>query len=401
MQEFDRKVWSVSNHNPHQDQVMTHTRQKTMTLAPTPWHDHDMPLATKDDPRWQKVQVRDSAADGLFVYAVKTTGIYCRPSCPSRAARPENVCFFETPKAAEAKGFRACRRCHPQAQGPKQVQAHLIAEACKLLETIDPIPTLDHLAARIGLSPYHLHRVFKSLTGLTPKAYAKAHQMGRLRQRLANTDERITDAIYEAGFSSASRFYEASTPALGMTPSTYRQGGTDVTIRFAVGQSRLGALLVASSDKGICAISLGDDPEDLIQSLELRFPKARLIGADAAYETLIAQVAALVEAPERGLDLPLDLQGTAFQQRVWQALRQVPVGETISYEELAHRIGQPSAQRAVAKACGANPVAIAIPCHRVIRKDGKLSGYRWGIERKAALLKTEAQAALSHKGAGQ
>ncbi|WP_246195172.1 bifunctional DNA-binding transcriptional regulator/O6-methylguanine-DNA methyltransferase Ada [Paracoccus litorisediminis] len=341
------------------------------------------------DPRWSEVLARNPRADGQFVYAVRTTGVYCRPSCPSRRARPENIAFFATPDEADAAGFRPCLRCHPRGQSPAQANDALIAEACRIIEAAETPPSTEELARRIGLSRFHFHREFKARTGLTPQGYAKAHRAGRLRDALASEGS-VTAAIYQAGFGSGSRFYATSDAIIGMAPKAYRQGGAQAEIRFALAQCALGAILVASTDKGVCAISLGDEPEPLLRELQDRFPRARLVGADAEYEKLVAQVIGFVERPALGLDLPLDIRGTAFQQRVWQALRDLPVGETVSYAELARRLGQPKSMRAVAGACAANTIAVAIPCHRVVRTDGALSGYRWGIARKRELLDREA-----------
>lgn len=351
----------------------------------------DQPAATELDPRWQAVLRCSEAADGSFVYAVRTTGVYCRPSCPSRQARPENVTFHADAAAAEAAGYRPCRRCRPDQAAQPTRHAGLVAEACRLIEQAEELPSLDELAEAAGLSPFHFHRVFKTVTGLTPKAYGIAQRARRLRRELDRGGESVTSAIYGAGFGSGSRFYENADGILGMTATTYRQGGRNEVIRFAIGECSLGAILAAQSARGICAILLGDDPDTLARDLQDRFPKAELIGGDAAFEELVARVVGLVEAPRQGLDLPLDIRGTAFQERVWQALRLVPPGETISYAELARRIGQPGSVRAVARACGANRLAIAIPCHRVIRNDGALSGYRWGVARKQALLDREAR----------
>jgi AraC family transcriptional regulator of adaptative response/methylated-DNA-[protein]-cysteine methyltransferase len=347
--------------------------------------------ATEKDPRWQSVIGRDSSADGSFVYAVSTTGIYCRPSCPSRRAMPQNVTFFETGGAAEAAGYRACRRCNPGGRSAAQASAALVAKACRIIEAAEEPPTLDDLAAAVGMSPFWLHRRFKEVTGLTPKAFGAAHRAGRMREQLAGEGS-VTEAIYGAGYGSSSRFYEKAGEVLGMTPTAYRKGGRDAEIRFAVAQSSLGAILVALSGRGVCAISLGDDPDALVRALQDRFPEAGLIGGDGEFERLVASVVAFVETPRTGLDLPLDMRGTAFQQRVWQALRQIPAGSTASYAEIARRIGAPKAVRAVAQACGANELAVAVPCHRIIRSDGALSGYRWGVERKRALLDREARA---------
>lgn len=344
------------------------------------------------DPRWESVVSRDVAADGSFVYAVTTTGIYCRPSCPSRLAKRANVTFYSTPARAAAAGYRACRRCNPDGKSAAELNAELIAAACRIIEASARIPKLEDLAARVGMSPYHFHRQFKAATGLTPRAWGAAHRMRRLRDELSNRDGRVTDAILDAGFNSSSRFYGQSGEALGMTPSAFREGGRNSVIRFAVGQCSLGAILVAQSNRGICAITLGDDPDKLVRDLQDRFPNADLIGGDAGFEALVARVVGFVETPQAGLDLPLDIRGTAFQERVWQALRNVPAGQTVSYAEVARRIGSPGSARAVARACGANTIAVAIPCHRVVRNDGTLSGYRWGVDRKRALLEREAKA---------
>lgn len=345
--------------------------------------------ATEQDPRWTQLVNRDRSADGSFVYAVTTTGVYCRPACPSRLAKPQNVRFYNTCAAAEAAGFRACRRCRPNEASAIERQANLIAEACRKIAEAEELPRLDALAAAAGMSPFHFHRLFKSVTGLTPKAYAVAQRNERIRDRLAAGAGSVTEAIYEAGFNSNSRFYESSNAVLGMTPSAFREGGTYTEIRFAIGQCSLGAILVACSSRGVCAILIGDDPDALARELQDRFPNADLIGGDAAFEDLVAKVVGFVEAPQTGLDLPLDLRGTAFQQRVWQALRGIPCGETASYAEIARRIGAPRSVRAVAQACAANKLAVAIPCHRVVRTDGDVSGYRWGVPRKRALLAKE------------
>jgi AraC family transcriptional regulator of adaptative response/methylated-DNA-[protein]-cysteine methyltransferase len=347
---------------------------------------------TERDPRWPSVINRDAAADGIFVYAVKSTGVYCRPSCPSRTAKPKNVTFYATCADAEAAGYRACRRCNPKGPSLSEAVAAVVARACRLIEDAEEPPKLDALAASVGMSPFYFHRQFKVITGLTPKGYGAAHRAKKVRAELADRKTSVTSAIYGAGFNSNSRFYESSNEVLGMTPTAYKQGGKDADIRFAVGQCSLGAILVARSKKGICAITLGDNPDELVRDLQDRFPNANLIGADRGFERLVAQVVGFVEAPRIGLDLPLDVRGTAFQQRVWQALRGIPAGKTASYAEVARRIGKPKAVRAVAQACGANKIAVAIPCHRVVKNDGVLSGYRWGVERKRALIEKEAKA---------
>lgn len=343
------------------------------------------------DLRWAQIQARDASADGQFWYSVKTTGVYCRPSCSARPARPENVALHATRAAAEAAGFRPCKRCKPDQPSQAEQHAGLVARLCRRIEQADSAPTLDALATEAGMSPFHLHRVFKAVTGVTPRGYAAAHRARRV-QRALGTAGSVTDAIYEAGYESSGRFYAEAGGRLGMTPSEWRAGGADTEIRFAIGQCSLGAILVAASRRGICAILLGDDPEALARDLQDRFPQADLVGADAAFEATVAQVVGLVEAPRLGHALPLDVRGTAFQQRVWQALREIPAGSTASYAEIAARIGAPTSTRAVAQACGANALAVAIPCHRVVRADGALSGYRWGVERKRSLLDREAQA---------
>jgi AraC family transcriptional regulator of adaptative response/methylated-DNA-[protein]-cysteine methyltransferase len=344
-----------------------------------------------DDDRWTAVVSRDPAADGVFYYAVRTTGVYCRPSCPSRLPRRKNVRFHTTCQEAEREGFRACKRCRPTEASLAERHAGLVAGACRLIEAAEDTLSLATLAEAAGMSRFHFHRVFKSVTGLTPNAYAAAHRAQRVRNELRRTGT-VTEAIYSAGFNSNGRFYAKSTELLGMRPADFRSGGNGASIRFAVGQCSLGAILVAATDKGVCAILLGDDASDLVRDLQDRFPRAHLIGADPDFERLVALVIGFVEAPATGLDLPLDVQGSAFQQRVWQALREIPAGATASYRQVAERIGSPAAVRAVARACASNTIAVAIPCHRVVRNDGTLSGYRWGIERKRALLEREAVA---------
>jgi AraC family transcriptional regulator, regulatory protein of adaptative response / methylated-DNA-[protein]-cysteine methyltransferase len=351
-------------------------------------------LPVAEDPRWARVLARDKAADGQFWYSVSTTGVYCRPSCPSRAANPKNVQLHDGLESAKATGFRPCKRCKPDAPSTDTENAKLIAKACRVIEGSEGEPSLEELAQAFGLSPSYFHRLFKGAAGLTPKDYAAAHRAKKVREGLA-AGSSVTAAIYDAGFNSSGRFYAKSTGMLGMTPSRYRAGGLNEEIRFAVGQTCLGAIVVASSKKGVAAILLGDDVDELVRDLQDRFPRARLTGADPDYEAMIARVVGLVEAPELGLDLPLDVRGTAFQRRVWQALQEIPVGVTVSYAEIAQRIGASKAIRAVAGACAANNLAVAIPCHRVVRNDGAISGYAWGVERKRALLEREASASQS------
>lgn len=338
--------------------------------------------------RWRAVERRDRSADGVFYYSVRSTGVYCRPSCAARLPLRRNVAFHETREDAERAGFRPCKRCHPDGKGVAALQAEAVARACRLIEASDELPALDTLAEEAGMSRFHFHRVFKAVTGVTPKSYAAAWRAQRLRAEL-ESGASVTAAIYGAGFNSSGRFYAQSSSLLGMKPKDFRRGGTGEAIRFALGQCSLGAILVAATEKGVCAIALGDDPEPLLRELQDRFPKAELIGGDKDFERLVATVIGAVEEPHRGLDLPLDLRGTAFQQRVWQALRKIPAGKTATYSAIAQRIGKPDAIRAVAAACAANQLALAIPCHRVVRRDGELAGYRWGIARKRSLLERE------------
>lgn len=345
---------------------------------------------TTDPSRWQAIVDRNKAADGSFVYAVRTTGVYCLPSHASRLPKRENVEFFDTPEAAEEQGYRPSKRLRRGQPALENRYAEKIAAACRYIEQHDEDIQLASIAEYAGLSRYHFHRLFKAATGLTPKSYANAHRNQRLRDSL-HQSENITDAIFAAGFHSNSQFYESSSAVLGMTPKAWRAGGKGARIYFALAMCSMGDILVAQSEKGICAILLGDDANTLLQNLQDTFPQAELIGGDEQFEQLIAQVIGFIEAPEIGFNLPLDIRGTAFQQRVWQALREIPVGTTVSYQDIAQRIGSPKAVRAVAGACAANILAVAIPCHRVVRNDGALSGYRWGVERKRALLNKESK----------
>src|SRR5450830_355153 len=342
-----------------------------------------------DDERWDAVQRRDPAWDGRFWYSVSSTGVFCRPSCGARPALRRNVAFHDSVEAALAAGFRPCLRCKPDQPPLAERHATMVAESCRLIDASAELPDLDSLALAAGMSRFHFHRIFKAHTGITPKAYAAARRGERLKAGLLGKGN-VTDTLYAAGFNSSGRFYAATPGLLGMTPGAFRAGGSGAVIRFALAACSLGAILVASTDKGICAILIDDDPEVLLRDLQDRFPRAELRGAEADYEQTVAQVIGLVEAPQIGLDLPLDVRGTAFQQRVWQALREIPAGSTVSYAELARRIGAPKGARAVAGACAANALAVAIPCHRVVRNDGALSGYRWGVERKQLLLDREA-----------
>lgn len=345
---------------------------------------------TERDPRWARVVAKDPAADGTFVFAVETTGVYCRPSCGARTPRPENVSFHATCAEAERAGFRACKRCSPELPPLAERNAALVAELCRELDREDTMPRLDDLARARGLSVSHLSRTFKAVTGLTPKAYADARRVERVQNELRSARS-VTQAIYDAGYGGSSRFYEAQSRTLGMTASAYRRGGRGEQIAYAVVPCRLGQLLVAATEKGACCILLGDETEALVGDLAARFPAAHLVSDAESLTTLVSEIVRLVDRPHEpsSLELPLDLRGTAFQRRVWQALRDLPAGRTVTYEELARSIEAPKSARAVASACARNPLAVAVPCHRVIGKDGSLSGYRWGLERKRELLRLE------------
>lgn len=346
--------------------------------------------ATLDESRWLAVETRDNRKDAEFVFAVRTTGIFCRPSCSARHPLRKNVLFFAGSADAQAAGFRPCKRCQPDKLAPELQRAERVTQACRIIETSNSPLTLNELASQVAMSPFHFHRLFKSVTGLTPNAWQKALRTQRLREQLAQ-GETVTRAVFDAGFQSGSNFYQQANAALGMTARQYRQGGELATVRFVVGTCRMGEFLVAESLRGICAILLGDTPEQLINELETLFPNASLVANDPAFAARVAQVVSVLEQPERDFGLPLDIQGTAFQQQVWQALRAIPAGETVSYQDIAARIGNPKAVRAVAGACAANKLAVIIPCHRVVRNDGALSGYRWGVERKRQLLDIEAR----------
>jgi AraC family transcriptional regulator, regulatory protein of adaptative response / methylated-DNA-[protein]-cysteine methyltransferase len=346
--------------------------------------------SSRDEARWAAVMARDASFAGQFYLAVKTTGVYCRPGCPARLPKRANVRFFDTRDEAERAGFRPCKRCRPDQPSLVQGYTAKVAQACRLIEAAEEAPKLDALAEIVGLSPYHFHRIFKQAVGVTPKAYAVANRNKRVRAELPTSDT-VTAAIYDAGFNSNGRFYANASEVLGMAPTDFREGGAGQDIRFAIRECWLGLVLIAASATGVCAILFGDDPEELRRDLQDQFPRARLIGGDKSFEELTAKVVAFVEAPGQGLDLPLDIRGTAFQHRVWDALRRIPVGSTASYAEIAKKIGAPKAVRAVARACATNRIAVAIPCHRVVRSDGALSGYRGGVERKRALLAKEAK----------
>lgn len=346
-------------------------------------------LFKNDASRWQAVKERDSHAAGQFVYAVATTGIYCRPGCTSRLPKRENVHFFDRCSDAEQAGYRPCKRCAPQLVERADPAQEAVTQACRLIEEAETPPLLEELATAVSLSPYHFHRLFKKSVGITPKQYADQVRLRRLRGNLQQ-DQTVTAAIYNAGFQSGSRFYESATASLGMAPKTYQKGGRGMAILYAIAESYLGWVLVAGTQKGICRIDFDQSPTRLQARLAERFPQAQLKTADPGFEAVVKQVIGYIETPSNTLNLPLDIQGTAFQKRVWQALRGISAGTTASYIQIANQIGSPKAARAVAQACAANQLAVAIPCHRVVRSDGHLGGYRWGLDRKKALLEREA-----------
>lgn len=338
--------------------------------------------------RMTAVLSRDHKADGGFVFAVTTTGVFCRPGCPSRLPRAENVRLFDSPSLAIKAGFRPCKRCHPDSSEPYTAQADWIADYCRWLDEAEATPTLAQLAGAAGLSRFHFLRRFKEATGTTPKAYAQAARANRTREALRGSAS-VTEAMHSAGYNSTGRFYASSTELLGMLPATYRDGGKGEIIEFAVCSCSFGFILVAATGKGVCAILLGDEPETLVGDLCRRFSKASLRPGASTFEKSVSAAVEFVEQPETRFPLPLDVRGTLFQQRVWKALRGVKPGEHITYTALAERLGAPRSVRAVASACAANPAAVAIPCHRVVRADGSLAGYRWGLERKRTLLARE------------
>lgn len=339
--------------------------------------------AIDPDTAWAAFVARDRSFDGRFVGAVRTTGIYCKPSCPARHPLRENMAFYPDATAARAAGYRACLRCKPDEVGRDRIA---VAKAIEMIETAEQAPSLDAVAGAVGYAPHHFHRLFKRATGVTPAAYARSLKSTRAGDALTRED-RVADAIYDAGYSAPSRFYDHAGKRLGMTPSAWARGGAGVSIRWTVADTSLGKLLVAATEKGLCRVSFDEGPLELAK----RFPAAEIIEDGAALATLAARVVAEVETPGRDLDLPLDVQGTAFQEAIWQALRRIPPGETMSYGELAAAIGRPGAVRAAGTACGANNVAVVIPCHRVQRADGSMGGYAYGVERKRALLKREGE----------
>ncbi len=332
---------------------------------------------------------RDRSFDGQFVVAVTSTGIYCRPSCPARRPRPDRVKFFDEPVTAEAAGFRACRRCHPKGESADP-KAPLVAEICRYLDAQVAPPTLEELGAQFGFSPYHLQRIFKRVMGMSPREYIATRRVERFKDSVKEGNK-VSEAIYDAGFGSSSRLYEQATAELGMTPGAYRRGGQGMQIGYRIVDCSLGRLLVAATEIGLCFVSLGNDDAVLEMALHNEYPAGQIARADDGFGEWLA---AIVEQIEQGMparDLPLDVQGTALQRQVWAALREIPPGTTTSYSELARSLGRPKAVRAVAQACARNPVAVVVPCHRVTGSDGSLRGYRWGVERKQALIEREQQ----------
>ncbi len=351
--------------------------------------------ATNAEQRWLLIRQRDDSAANLFIYAVKTTGVFCRPGCSSRLPNRKNVIFYDDAGQARAAGFRPCKRCRPDSDESRPELTEAISTACRLIEESVEQPSLNQLASAVGYSPSHLHRLFKQAVGVTPKAYAAMCRSNRVRSQL-QSDKSVTEAVYSAGYGTSSRFYEESDAVLGMKPSEYRDGAAGIAICASVATTSLGLLLVAATERGLCALEFGEDETELLQRLRNRFPHAVLQESDE-FEDWVTRVVEFVDVPSRGLSLPLDIQGTAFQKRVWEALRNIPAGRTATYSEMARRLGQPRAARAVASACAANKLAVAVPCHRVVRNDGGLGGYRWGLERKKELLWREAEQAGSCK----
>jgi len=341
-----------------------------------------------EEARWKAVINRDADAVGSFLYAVKTTGIFCVPGCASRQPKRENVLFYDTPAQAQADGFRPCKRCRPDDPAHADIRSDRIVAACRAIEQSDEMPSLAALAAEAGLSPSHFQRLFTDHVGVSPKIYGQAVRDAKVRVALeAGTP--VTQAIFDAGYGSASRFYERSKAALGMDAATYRKGGQGMDIRYAYAESHLGPILAAFTENGVCSIEFGENTQALLASLRDRFPQASLRDGGPHLQDQLAEIVAFIKTPQSGLSLPLDIQGTAFQQRVWKELQAIPAGQTRTYTQVAEALGQPDAARAVASACAQNRIAVAIPCHRVIRKSGELAGYHWGLERKKALLDSE------------
>ncbi len=341
-----------------------------------------------DKARWQAVRESNADADGAFYYAVITTGVYCRPSCNAKLPNRDNVEYFTTCDDAESAGYRACRKCRPAATSKVVETEQKIIHACRIMEENESSIKLDELAAQVNLSPYHFHRLFKKIVGVTPKQYASRQQALRFFKNLKSSSS-VTEAIYRAGYGSSGTAYDKKRDQLAMKPSVYRKGAEGVTITYGLATCFLGWVIVAATDRGICLIEFGDDPDTLPELVHTRFPNAQISKADSGFKTLLEEVVDFIESPKDTFQLPLDIQGTAFQQQVWTVLRQIKPGESMSYTEVAERIGKPKAVRAVASACASNKLAVAVPCHRVVSKTGKTGGYRWGTERKRRLLESE------------
>jgi AraC family transcriptional regulator, regulatory protein of adaptative response / methylated-DNA-[protein]-cysteine methyltransferase len=365
--------------------------KKARMKQETPNQHLSSPSSAQDDVRWAGVLRKDASLDGQYLFAVKTTGIYCRPSCPSRTPHRRNVAFYDDAQSAQEAGFRACLRCAPDGLSKQEEQTQAVLQACRIIEASQERIGLDDLARSVNLSPHHFHRVFKQITGVTPLDYFKARQISKIGESI-KTNTTVTEAIYDAGFSSSGRFYENTNAMLGMTPKAYKAGGAGEVIRCAVRTCALGLVLVAATKRGICTIEFGDDAKELAERLRIRFPKSTVVPEDPEFAQWLAKLLAHIQYPKHALNLPLDVRGTVFQQQVWKALQDIPAGQTLSYSEVAERIGKPKAVRAVATACASNVLALAIPCHRVVRSNGDLSGYRWGVDRKRNLLDSEAEA---------
>lgn len=348
-------------------------------------------LPDTDESQWQAVLTKDARFDGQFVFAVSSTGIYCRPSCPSRRPRRDRVSFFQLPEGAEQAGFRACRRCHPRDMRVGDPRTQIARQVCRIIEENQGEPiTLAKLSGHVGVSAFHLQRTFKSIMGITPRDYAETCRVNRFKQGVRK-GEAITNAMYDAGYGSSSRLYESASSQLGMTPATYGKGGRGAVINYAIAETPLGRLLVAATDKGVCSVMLGDSDSALKADLLKEFPAAEIRPDEKPLRTSVNAIVEHLKSKSPRIDLPLDIQSTAFQRQVWEQLRAIPYGQTHSYSEVAQAIGQQKAVRAVARACATNPVALVIPCHRVIREDKSLGGYRWGLERKKKLLEREAR----------
>lgn len=351
----------------------------------------NMNVSLSDDQLWQAVVAKDARFDGQFVFAVSSTGVYCRPSCPSRRAHRERVKFFDLPEAAEQAGFRACLRCQPKRARVIDPQMELVQRVCRVLNSSDTDEThkLADLASHAGVSVFHLQRTFKRVMGISPRQYLAARRIDSFKELVRKGDS-VTTALYDSGFNSSSRLYEHASEELGMTPATYSRGGRGAQISFTIVDSSMGCLLVAMTERGVCAVRMGDSDAELEKDLRAEFPEAEIARADSLLREPVAKILNHLDDNEPRLDLPLDIRATAFQRQVWEKLREIPYGQTASYADVAKALGKPNAVRAVGRACATNPVALVIPCHRVVREDKSLGGYRWGLERKEKLLEKEA-----------